>query len=408
MLNNKTRIICLGLVLLTVGFSRAQVVSPSQIKDPQLRSLQVQYDYELNEVGRDILAAGFDYPFYLSATLDLDQTQQQRASQRSLRFERYDERTVLAITGNYFAAYSEDKMNGEARARSSFLKVVLPILKAAVPRFQSSQDVQGYAVEISHHVAGSAMGVAVEQPENLMVFLPQPDAIRLVASSDTNVQQSALLNGKAFLNGEPISIWLNSEASHSAPLPTAAAESASKTVDAAHPSLRNHLSEASRDTSPQALEKLQTSAQDTVTKLVKDLDSQAHFVTYAPQGFVAFRQGIYLELSLNTNLPPSAIGSRYKIAAIAFDEHIAHLIRPVTAYFEKESDFDGISFSTTVSIDNKAESEGNTEAVEFFSTFSLLRCYQRYDCTGQQLIDGSAVLVNGERISLDLQTAERF
>lgn len=410
---NKNRILCLGLALLAASFSRAQVVSPSLIKDPKLRSLQIQYTHELSQVGNDLLAAKFDYPFYLSPTLDLDQAQQQRASQRSLRFERYDERTVLAITGNYFAAYSEDKTNRESRARDSFLKVVLPILKTAVPRFQSSEDVQGYAVEISHHVAGSAMGVAVEQPENLMVFLPQIDAIRLVASSDTNVQQSALLNGKAFLNGEPISIWLNGETPHSQPLPTAAAASASAVADTAHLSsrdtlTRDTLTETPRDTSPQALEKLQSSRQQTITQLLKDVDSQAHFVAYAPQGFVVFRQGIYLELSLKTRLDPPAAGSRYKIAAVAFDEHIARLVRPVTAYFENESDFDGISFSTTVSTDNKAGSEENAEAVEFFFPFSLLRCYDKYDCTGQQLIDGGAVLVNGERVSLDLQVAERF
>jgi hypothetical protein len=52
--------------------------------------------------------------------------------------------------------------------------------------------------------------------------------------------------------------------------------------------------------------------------------------------------------------------------------------------------------------------EGSSEAVEFFFPFSLLRCYQKYDCTGQQLIDGGTVLVNGERVSLDLQTAEGF
>ena len=211
MLNHKNWILCLGLTLLTAGFSRAQVVSPSQIKDAHLRSLQLQYNSELSAVGREILAAKFDYPFYLSLALDLDQARQQRVVQRSLRFEEFNERTVLAISGNYFAAYSEDKLNGESRARDSFLSVVLPILKAAVPRFQSSPDVQGYAVEISHHVLGSAMKVAVEQPENLMVFLPQADAVRLVASSDVNIQQSALLNGQAFLNGEPISIWLNTE-----------------------------------------------------------------------------------------------------------------------------------------------------------------------------------------------------
>ncbi len=45
-------------------------------------------------------------------------------------------------------------------------------------------------------------------------------------------------------------------------------------------------------------------------------------------------------------------------------------------------------------------------SVEFFFPFSALRCYERYDCTGQQLIDGSTVLINGERVGLDLQIAE--
>ncbi len=406
MFDHKNRILGLALVLIAATVSRAQVVSPSEIKDPRLRSLQVQYNDELTEVGRDLLATKFDYPFYMSATLDLDQSQQQRASQRSIRFDRYDDRTVLAITGNYFAAYSEEKMNGESRARDSFLKVVLPILKAAVPRFQSIQDVQGYAVEISHHVLGSALGVAVEQPENLMVFLRQTDAIRLVASSDAEVQQSALLNGKAFLNGEPISIWLNAEVRHQqSPSPKPAPSTVSTVEDSSHFAPSNS-SGAQRDISRPSLDKLQTSKQDVVIKLVKDLDSQAHFVPYAPPGFVVFRQGIYLELSVKTNLPPSAAGSRYKIAAIAFDEHIARLLRPVAAYLDDESDFDGISFSTTVTVGDKTGNEETSEAVEFFFPFSLLRCYQKYDCTGQQLIDGGAVLVNGERVSLDLQAAE--
>jgi len=82
MLDPKNRIVGLVLVLLAATVSRAQVVSPSEIKDPRLRSLQVQYNDELTEVGRDLLAAKFDYPFYMSAMLDLDQSQQQRASQR--------------------------------------------------------------------------------------------------------------------------------------------------------------------------------------------------------------------------------------------------------------------------------------------------------------------------------------
>jgi hypothetical protein len=44
--------------------------------------------------------------------------------------------------------------------------------------------------------------------------------------------------------------------------------------------------------------------------------------------------------------------------------------------------------------------------VEFFFLFAALRCYEKYDCTGQQLVDTGAVLINGERVALDLQVAE--
>jgi hypothetical protein len=44
--------------------------------------------------------------------------------------------------------------------------------------------------------------------------------------------------------------------------------------------------------------------------------------------------------------------------------------------------------------------------VEFFFPLSSLRCYEKYDCTGQQLLDAGTVLINGERVALDLQIAE--
>jgi hypothetical protein len=121
---------------------------------------------------------------------------------------------------------------------------------------------------------------------------------------------------------------------------------------------------------------------------------------------IAFRKGAYLEFSITTTLPPTAAGSRYKIAAVAFDDHIGHLIRPVIAYFKGDLDFDGIAFSTTVHLQDKAAAAQGNEAVEFFFPLSALRCYETYDCTGQQLIDQASVLINGERVSLDLQGAE--
>jgi len=142
---------------------------------PTCRSLQLQYNSELSAVGREILAAKVRLSFYLSLALDLDQARQQRVVQRSLRFEEFNERTVLAISGNYFAAYSEDKLKRRSALRDPFSALCCDF-ESGGSSFQSP-DVQGYAVEISPPVLGSAMGVAVEQPENLMVFLPQADAV---------------------------------------------------------------------------------------------------------------------------------------------------------------------------------------------------------------------------------------
>jgi hypothetical protein len=206
-------------------------------------------------------------------------------------------------------------------------------------------------VEISHHILGKVMGVTVERPENLMVFLPQSGALQLLGSRDENIQQAGLMQGQIFLNAQPITIWLNGEGPQSArgtdpnaisterraaPTGTEITQTGEGTggqapvsIPAAPVAKPNDVATAPvRDASPQALAALQASSQELLAKLVKELNPQAHFVSYASQSFVAFRQGIYLELSLSTALPESATGSRYKLAAMAFDDHVAHLIRP--------------------------------------------------------------------------------
>jgi hypothetical protein len=420
--------VCLFSVL-----ASAQVIAPVEIKDPVLRDLQTRYMDDLKETGADILSINFDFPFYLSRRLDLDEDKQKTADQRSIRFDHFNGKVVIAITGNYYAAYSTEKLNAEQRARETFVHVAMPILKATVPRFQNNKSVQGYALEISHHVVGKVMSVSMERPENLMVCLPQASALKLLAAKDDDARQSALLGGQVYLNAEPASIWLNGEgrkATVAAPVPDTSDEPSDAPSQAAAEIVRgtdgNRPSNSSvpafpkltkqngspapvqppRDTSPQAMAALDVATKDVLANLAKELDSQAHFVPYAKPDFVVFRQGIYLELSLNTTLPESASGFRYKMAAMAFDEHIAHLIRPTLAYFKEEQKFDGISYSTTLHLPGKASTDSPSEAVEFFFPFSALRCYEKYDCTGQQLIDEGSVLINGERISLDLQTAE--
>jgi hypothetical protein len=430
----------LVVALLSVHIASAQVVAPVEIKDAELRSLQMEYMDDLKAAGAEINNLTFEYPFYLSKKLDLDEQQQKVTDQRSIRFDHYNGKTVLAITGNYYAAYSTTQLSKDQRARKTFLAVIDPILKVTVPKFQTNANVQGYAIEVSHHVVGTVMGVSMERPENLMVFLPQNAALKLLAGKTDSAQQAALLEGQYFLNAEPVTIWMNGEGPQLGVKPPVSesadddekpndinAEVASGTsggngyvppinVPLKFPKRSNAAEDSpktpavQRDVSPEALASLQAAHKQTLNAMTKDLDSQVHFVSYAPASFVAFHQEIFLELSLNTNLSDTSAGSRYKMAAEAFDDHIAHLIRPVLAYFKadpkQDPEFDGIGFSTTIHLTGKTQPSQGSVAVELFFPLSALRCYETYDCTGQQLIDAGIVLINGERVSLDLQIAE--
>jgi hypothetical protein len=87
------------------------------------------------------------------------------------------------------------------------------------------------------------------------------------------------------------------------------------------------------DLSPARLDKLRVTYDPTLQRLVPELKPQAHFVDYAPPSFIAFHNGAYLQLSMNTDLEQPAGSSQYRIAAMAFESHISHVLRPVTKYF---------------------------------------------------------------------------
>jgi hypothetical protein len=417
---------CLCIFVLSlVPFSAPQALTPAEIKEPQMRALQEKHFQQLQTIGSEVQAHIFPYAFYFSRVLDLELSQQERADQRSLRFDNYGGMTVVEITGNYFASYSSDMVDKSHRALRTFQDVMLPIAEIAMSGLKDNPDVEGFAMEISHHVRGKAMGMSMERPENLVLVLTKNDALRLINGKTENDRQAAILDGQFFINGDPFILYLSDRVAQEAARVQEQNPVAAGTGQESGPKSKSSRPTGTaatmrplprvvppdppsppRDTSPDALAKIQVSNQKMIDVVFKELDSQAHFVSYATPAIVAFRKEAYLEFSVNTTLPASASGSRYKVAALAFDEHIAHVIRPVMAYFKGDLDFDGVAFSTTIHLEDKSASTDGSEAVEYFFPTAALRRYETYDCTGQQLIDEGLVLINGERVSLDLQIAE--
>ena len=376
------------------------------------------YFKALVAIGSEIEAHKFPYPFYFSRVLDIDQSKMPTSDQRSIHFDIYKSQTVLEITGNYYAAYSADRMEPYARLKETFQQVVMPVLQASVPHFPDDSAFSAYAVEVSHHVRQKAMGVTSENPENVTVIIPVLSAQKLVDAKTDDQKQAAILEAQVFLNGTPYSLWLQEGAppeewkESNPPRPAdkkQPAETASVTAQPAT-STSASVSAGLMKTTPPTLRiytqddlaKLQRQNDDAISRMTRGLDKEAHFLAYAPPSFIGFRQGAYLQLSIATQLNAPTGTSRYKLAALAFDEHISHLVRPLLNYFPGDQDFDGINFTSMIHV-----ADGSSPlAVEFFFPFRTMRCFASYDCTGQQLIDSGTVVINGERSALDLQIAE--
>ncbi len=218
----------------------------------------------------------------------------------------YQRKTVLAITGNYYASYSGERMNGDARLKETFNQVVVPILQAEVPHFPDDSEFSAYAIEVSHHVRKKVMNMSSEIPENVAVIIPVSAAQKFVDAKTDEERQSAVLDAEIFLNGEPHSLWLGDGAppeewqernSPPAQMQTVAMPGA---PTAATPSGTASVSNAllkptpARIITPESLVGLQRQNQDAIDRMVKGLDSQAHFLPYAPPSFIGFRQGRYL------------------------------------------------------------------------------------------------------------------
>ncbi len=422
-----------AILAFAVGL-RAQVVAPFEIQDPAMRTLQQRYLADLKATGEDARALRFPYPFYFSRILDVDEPQQQRLPQGSIRFEKFNGEAVLQVTGNYYASYSSELMNRGQRARQTFTDVMLPILQAVVPHFAANEAVEAFALEVSHHVRQKVLGVSTENPENIALVIPRAAAVKLIAARSEAEQQGALLQGQVFFNTEPIDMFLTDDATGAdaaaapAKPPVPVHPPAGQTVTREEPTRVASLAPTAgslpaarpttlppgvtraadlppHDTSPQVLHTIAAAQQPALQKILRELDLQAHFVAYAPPAIIAFHGAAYLQFSLSTTLPSRLEGSRYKLAALAFDEHISHLVRPLLGYFPEKPGFDGIDFSTTVRLEG-GPAESAPLAVEFLLPLAALRCYQAYDCTGQQLLDSGFVLINGERVGLELQAAE--
>ena len=122
--------------------------------------------------------------------------------------------------------------------------------------------------------------------------------------------------------------------------------------------------------------------------------------------FRTFKEKLYLEVKINYLVTYNTLKvSMYDAASMTFDEVVAKLARKLSTDFKKQDEIAGFIFNVTYTNKDFLEKYDMPRNVtnEFILPKDACRKYTALDITNQDLINQSIILVDGERISLNLQ-----
>lgn len=435
----------LGLAIAFSGQSTSAQVSPAEILNPDLKSLEETYFPQLKALNQSISKTKFPFPFYLSRFVGIDPSQQAEADSRGLEFVRFQDRVILKVTGNYNAAYDTNRMTQNERAANTFRTVVLPILALTTSTLPQDIACDGIGFEISYHARSRERSYDFEGKENLVVVLDRIDAWALSGATTDPVRQEILNRNKVYVSGTDFGLSLterdplNVQAlPRSIPAKPDATSTARSSTLVAHSTLLNSNhplqvgspavaapadpAPASANPSPSSprdsdrppvlpssvpadADHLNEKYQTQLASLARLGATKFHFVDYAPPTFMVFRDRIALQMTLRNSLQfGPGRGSIYKRAAQSFDLFLAPLMKDLSDRVSPDVEFQFFDFSVL----NKLSPgpKGTSEAIEFICPRAAVKQFVNAEITNQQLLDQSVILVNGVRIALNLQLVE--
>ncbi len=435
----------LGLAVAFSAPSTSAQVSPAEILNPDLKALEETYFPQLKALNQSISKTKFRFPFYLSRYVGLDPAQQAEADSRGLEFVRFQDRVILKVTGNYNAAYDTNRMSQNERAANTFRTVVLPILALTTATLPQDIACDGIGFEISYHARSKEPSYDFEGKESLVLVLDRIDAWALSGATTDPVRQEILNRNKIYVSGTDFGLSLterdplNVQAlPRSVPAkPDATSTARSSTVAGHSPLLKSNrpLSpvspaaagpadpasgnaspvgsspkaadppRASPPPAPADAERLNEKYQTQLTALAKEGGTRFHFVDYAPPGFMVFHDQIALQMTLRNSIQFGPVKSSiYKRAAQSFDLFLAPQLKDLSDRISPDIEFQLFDFSVLNKLSPGAK--GTSEAIEFICPRTALKQFVNAEITNQQLLDQSAILVNGVRIALNLQLVE--
>ena len=432
-------------VLLTCGSAFAQV-SPAEILNPELKAAEAKYLPQIESLHQAITATKFSFSFALARYVQSEPNKQASFDSRGIEFVYFQHRVALKISGIYSAAYNADQLTQNERASRIFRDVITPILQLVAEQIPRDADCDDIGFEIVYHAHTSSKNYDYEGKEVLAAVFDRSDAFALVSASERE-RQDILNRSRIYVNGKDFGLALdqldpfdvealarsipdrtvvpssssagagtssvtNPPVAFPAPagvvadkIPPAAPVAAPAPPAVAQPLAASPSVTASQPARMQAdAERLQSQFQSQLDALVKTNGTDFHFVDYAPPSFAVYHNKIVLQFTLRDPAQfQTSSSSIYKRAAQSFDLFLAPRLKALMQKLPTSDEIEAIDFSVLHHLGGEKES---SEAAEFICPVKALRSFTVDEITSQELINQSIVLVNGVRITLNLQAVE--
>ena len=150
----------------------------------------------------------FPFPLYISKNVGLEPAKQAEADSRGLEFVKFQDRTVLKITGNYNAAYDANRFTRNERAARTFEDVLLPILIKVTETISPDIACDAIGFEVSYHTRTNDKSADYEGKEILVVVIGLKNAFRLSQTTNDKDRQEILNDSQIFLGGKEFGLSL--------------------------------------------------------------------------------------------------------------------------------------------------------------------------------------------------------
>ncbi len=418
--NTAFRLLSGGILLSAISSAFGQV-SPGEILNPRAKSAEEKYIQQLHSIHESIGAAKLDFPFRLARYVNAKPGQKAALDSSGIEFVYFQDRVVLKVSGVYSAAFNVDQLSRNQRAGMAFQEAVVPILRLVTQQIPRTDDFDGVGFEIVYGTRENSEGFGLAGREALTVVFDRDDAFAYASAHEITERQIILNRSDIFLNGEEFGLALGKRdpliVESLARLTPRRVEEASSFM----PSGGAHVDEVTGATVSSAVSvtqpanmtsspptfadamRLQTRFQDQLDSIAKEDGTTLHLAARtAPSFEVAGDQTLLHFTMQNTMSFDRSASSIYKRAAQSFDLFLAPELRSISRRLPANQEY-ALEFSV---VNHTGAAQAPNETIDYICPLTSLYAFVSNKITSQELINQSVVLVNGVRISLNLQLVE--